>query len=167
MARARISELRAEISALKTAVRDAERQIPAPMDREINIPIQGPGIEAWAKITIARDNQQAPQYGDEVRVAAALLLPADPSTGKHLHPAIQFQDRVKVAGQSLGYHWGHGAQQDFPGYIRYTYTSHRPTWAEAFEAAEAYGRAEIGNLTTALEARAAALAAAELTPVIE
>ena len=104
---------------------------------------------------LKRDGQRHPQDGDEVIVAAELYLPME---NGFLKREIQFGDRVQIGGANLStYYMGHD-----PAFMDRRFRA--TTWAEAFDAAEAWAASELKKLTDALDARAAALVAAELPP---
>ena len=104
-----------------------------------------------ATVVIAGIGQQKPDQDDKVLVTLTLSLPADPADSRHLHPELEFGERVMCMDQQLRYYWGGGlapvVSQNFSG----------ETWKEARRAAALAAREAMQPLKAALTLRASVL----------
>jgi len=106
---------------------------------------------------ITRNGQQLPSVGDSVVVMLRISLPRQIPQSDRIANDLQFGLRVSLLGESMAADWGNG----FGLNEKYREIQIvRPTYAEAFAAAEEAWREAIAPLLAAAQARAEALVAA-------
>ena len=157
----RISDLRATI-ARQAAELQACRSEAGTQNLTEQIPLGEGDLEALVHTT--REGQEAPSYGDGVKVQAILALPAETEAGytsPQLLPVLRFGHRCYCGGAGLWPMWGEDLCYTGDLYRGITKHFTAPTWREAFGAARAWGAAEVTKLVTAVAARRRAFLDAE------
>ena len=115
-------------------------------------------VRLGLRIEITRVGQQPGSEGDGVTALLTVKLPVNQQC--YIPDELRFGARCELMSEHISYDWG-GISNDRKSRERLKKFS-APTWREAFGKAEAYGLTELKKLTDLMDARAAALAAAEL-----